>query len=373
MNSTASAPRSGSARSIFLNWKALLGIAVSVPLLYLAFRGHDFREIAHELRSADPVLLTIATAFATFIFWIRAWRWRAILEPVRKGTSFRSRFAGVTIGAMGNNLLPARVGEFARAYAFSRMEPVSVVAAFSSLIIERMFDGIFLVSFLFLAMVLPGFPPFQSAGDVTYVTVARSLVGMLLLAFALLFLMVLWPQRVVGTMERILARVLPLKIRRPLIDALEAFLAGVSVLRDPVLVVRATFWSAAVWIVNAIGFWFAFKAFDIDLAFPAALFFQSCLALAVSVPSGPAFVGPFELASKFVLATLWGQEESRALAFAIGFHITGFAPVTLIGLYYTYKLGLSLGRVARTEEVVEAAVERETGIDPAQPRRSDGD
>jgi uncharacterized membrane protein YbhN (UPF0104 family) len=222
-------------------------------------------------------------------------------------------------------------------------------------------------------MVLPGFPPFQVTGDVAYVNVARSLVVMLLLAFGMLFLMVLWPARVVGALVRIAAKVLPLKVRRPLIDALEAFLVGVSVLRDPRLLMRATFWSAAVWIVNAIGFWFAFRAFGIDLAFPAALFFQSCLALAVSVPSGPAFVGPFELASKFVLATLWGQEESRALAFAIGFHITGFIPVTLIGLFYTYRLGLSLGRVARTEEVVEAAVERETGVDPADPRPADRD
>ena len=46
---------------------------------------------------------------------------------------------------------------------------------------------------------------------------------------------------------------------------------------------RATLWSAVLWFINALGFWFAFRAFDIDLPVSAAIFFQSCLALAVSV------------------------------------------------------------------------------------------
>lgn len=358
-----------STASLFLNWKALLGIAISAALLWYAFKDHDLSNIAAEIRQADPLQLVIGTALATSIFWVRAWRWEAILRPVHAGTSFRSRFAGVTIGAMGNNLLPARVGEFARAYAFSRMEPVSLVASFSSLIIERLFDGVFLVAFLFLALVIPGFPEFRVSGNVPYITVAQTLLALLPLVFGLLFLMVLWPERVVSVMERVLTKILPVKVRRPLIDALEAFLVGVSILRNAGLVLRATFWSAVLWLINALAFWFAFRAFGIDLPLSAALFFQSCLALAVSVPSGPAFVGPFELASLFVLSELWGQEASTALAFAVGFHIAGFIPVTLIGLFYAYRLGLSLGGVARTEEAVEQAVERETGVDPEHPRQ----
>ncbi|MGH7555054.1 MAG: lysylphosphatidylglycerol synthase transmembrane domain-containing protein [Longimicrobiales bacterium] len=346
----------------------MIGIAISAAFLYFTFRGQDLGAIFAEIRRANPLPLLIGTAFTTFIFWIRAWRWRSILEPVRKNTSFTSRFAGVTIGAMGNNLLPARVGEFARAYAFSRMEPVSVVAAFSSLVIERLFDGLFLVAFLFLAMVMPGFPDMSLAGDVAYVTVARTLVFILAIAFGTLFLLVLWPTRIVDLLEQLLAKVLPLKIRRPLIDALEAFLAGASSLRNPGLVLRCAGWTAALWLVNAVSFWFAFRAFGMPLPASAALFFQSCLALAVSVPSGPAFIGPYQAGSTFVLVRLFGQEAAKAGAFAVGFHIAGFLPVTLMGLYYANKIGLSLSGVAHTEEQVEAAVEKETGVDPEHPR-----
>lgn len=354
---------------MFLDWRALLGIAISVGLLYWAFRDEDLGRIATEIRSADPLLLLIATAFATFIFWIRAWRWRAILEPACKDTSFRSRFAGVTIGAMGNNLLAARAGEFARAYAFSRMEPISIVASFSSLVIERLFDGIFLVMFLFLAMMLPGFPPFQVSGDVSYVTGARMLVFLIALAFALLFLITLWPDRFVARIEAVVTRILPEKLRRPVIDSLEAFVVGVSSLRDPKLILRAAFWSAAVWTVNALGFWVAFHAFGMDLPLSAGIFFTSCIALAVSAPSGPGFVGIYQAAAQFVLVTLWGQEAAKALALSVGFYISAFIPVTLIGLFYAYRLGLTLSRVASTEEEVEVAVERETGVDAEHPRK----
>ena len=141
------------------------------------------------------------------------------------------------------------------------------------------------------------------------------------------------------------------------------------ILRDPTLVLKATLWSAVLWLINALGFWFAFRAFDIDLPVSAAIFFQSCLALAVSVPSGPAFVGLFEGAALAVLGGLWGISEVKALAFGAGFHIAGFIPVTVIGLWFAYRLGLSLAGVASTEEVVEEAVERETGVDPEHPRQ----
>jgi glycosyltransferase 2 family protein len=273
----------------------------------------------------------------------------------------------VNIGFMGNNLLPARVGEFARAYSLSKMEPVPLFAAFSSLVIERLFDGLIVVLFLLSALALPGFPPLASPDAGGFTAVART-VGMIMVASVLLLLAaVIWPRRVVAMGEAFAGKVLPLAIRRPVVDALEAFLAGVSFLRSPALLTRVALWSVVLWGVNALGFWLAFHAFGLDLSFTAALFFQSCIALAVSVPSGPGFFGPYEYASRLVLVDLWGLDASKALGFALGFHIAGFIPVTLMGLFYAWRLGLSLGDVEASEERVEEEVERVTGVDPSAP------
>lgn len=348
-------------------WKAALGIIISAVLLWYAFRNEDPAEIAHEISRADPLLLLLATAAATFVFWIRAWRWRSILDPVRPGTPFRSRFAAVNIGFMGNNLLPLRVGEFARAYALSRLEPVPLVAAFSTLVLERLFDGIMLVLFLFVSTALPGFPEVRLGQATDFTAVARGLAVVVLTAMVVLFLLVLFPERAVRLLERVAGAILPATLRRPIVDALEAFLAGVSILRDPVLLSRATAWSVVLWLVNALGFWLGMRAFDIDLPFVAAVFLQSCVALAVSVPSAPGFFGPFEAATSVVLVGMWGTDASKALGFALGFHIAGFIPVTVMGLFYAWRMGLSLRGMARAEDVVETAVERQSGVDPDDP------
>jgi uncharacterized protein (TIRG00374 family) len=343
-----------------LNWKAIIGIAISALLLWYTFRGKNLGEVAREMASADPVLLLVATALATSVFWIRAWRWRCILDPVRPGTSFHSRFAAVNIGFMGNNLLPARVGEFARAYALARLEPVPMVAGLSSLVIERLMDALMLVAMLFGAMALPGFPAWPANAQADFPGIART-VGITVGVIGLvLFMLVLFPRRTVRVFESVANRILPRAFRRPVVDALEAFLAGVGILRNGRLLFEAALWTAFLWVVNAASFWVAFHAFGIQLSFTAALFFQSCLAFAVSVPSAPGFWGVYEWAASGVLVTLWGQDATTALAFAVGFHIAGFLPVTLMGLWYAWRLGLSLGGVARTEEVVEEAVEKAT-------------
>jgi hypothetical protein len=350
-----------------LAWKAALGIAISAALLWYAFRNEDPVEVAGEIARADPLLLLLATAVATFVFWIRAWRWRSILDPVRPGIPFRSRFAAVNIGFMGNNLLPLRVGEFARAYALSRLEPVPIVAAFSTLIIERLFDAVFVIGMLFVVTTLPSFPASQLGEGNQFSAAARGLAILLVLAVIGLALLVLFPTRAVRISEALAGRVLPRALRRPIVDALEAFLAGVAILRDPVLLARAGFWTIVHWLVNALGFYLAFLAFGIDLPFIAAIFLQSCIALAVSVPSAPGFFGPFELAAKVVLVNMWGSDESKALGFALGFHVLAFIPVTLMGLYYAWSIGLTLRGMAKAEEVVEEAVERASGVDPDDP------
>lgn len=356
MPRTAGAAASVPSRNRLLDWKAAVGIAISAAALYFTFRRMELAGVMVELRAADPLLLGASAAVVTFVFWVRAWRWRAILAPVRD-TAFRSRFAATTIGFMGNNLLPARVGEFLRAYALSRTEGVSIVASLASLVVERLFDAVMVIGLLFLAMSLPDFPAVSAGEGTRYAGYARGAGILVVVLIVLLLGLVFMPRQAVALVERIVL-VFPDSVRRPIVSALEAFLTGVGILRDPRLLLRATGWSVVLWLFNAVGFWIAFHAFGLPLPFTAALFFQSAIALAVSVPSGPAFVGVYHGAAVFVLANMWGAPTAAAGAFAVGFHIAGFIPVTLIGLYFAWRMGLSVREVSRSEEVVEEAVEQ---------------
>lgn len=343
-------------RSIF-DWKAVLGIVLSVALLYWALRNENFGEVARQIGNAHPWWFAAAVFNATVIFWLRAWRWGPLLRESFPNARFKSRLSATTIGFMGNNLLPARIGEFARAYALARQERGSMVTAFASLLAERLFDAIAVVSLLFVAMLMPDFPDLAQFADQNFSRMANLMAIGIGAAILLCFLLVLWPQQMVHFFEHRVAPILPKRVRRPLVDALEAFLLGLTSLRSPGLLGTVSVQTAIIWLVNGAGFWFALKAFDIDIPFSGALFLQSVIALFISAPSGPGFFGFFEAGAIVVLSGLYGVDETRAVSFAIGFHLGGFVPITLIGLYHAWKLGLSWKEVGQSEETVEEAVE----------------
>ncbi len=311
-----------------------------------------------EIRSANPFWYLGAVAATTFPFWLRSWRWKSIIVPVYPKTRFRDRFAACCVGFMANNLFPARAGELLRAYVLSRLEPVPVVTALGSLVVERVFDGVTLVVLTFVALAMPSFPVGSAAGrEVSHVA---SYLAVLFGGIGLVFLaLVIWPRQVVAVIERFVARFLPDSYCRPIVDALESLLKALGAIRQPILLLRLVLWSAAVWLMGALSYWVGLRAFGIRVPFLGALFLQSVVSFAVAVPSSPGFFGIFEYAVKVGLVQIWNVDPNRAFSYAIGFHFAGYIPVTVLGLWYVWRLGLSWKEVGKGEEAVEETVEQQ--------------
>jgi len=339
-------------------WRAGFGFLVTVLLLWWVLGGVDFGAVLREVRGADYGLLGLAVAMNTAGFLLRTVRWRVLLEPLRRGTGFRARFAAVNIGFMANNLLPLRVGEFARAYALSRLEPVSAGGAFGSLAVERFLDTLTVLTLMLVAVAAPDFPEGATVGGRTVGAVAGWMVALVAVIVGCLLLLLIWPKRLVRFAERVLARLLPGEGGRRAVDTLEAFLDGLTSLRSPSLLLLALFWSFAFWGWNCFAFWVGFQAFGIDASYFAALFMNAMVAFAVAVPSSPGFFGTFHAGVKVALLGVYGVGAGETLAFAFGYHLGGFVPVTLIGLYYTWRLGLSFREIERSDVRVERDVER---------------
>jgi uncharacterized protein (TIRG00374 family) len=345
--------------------KAVIGIAVTVFFLWLALKDVHWHEVAAHLREANWWLLGAATLVSTLGMHVRALRWKPLLEPVAPGIPFRPRIAGVCIGFAANNVFPARLGEFARTWVLARQANIPLTGAFASLVVERALDGIILVVFLLGSMALPGFPDLapgsqvQQGVDWMIRVVAVMLAGALVLVF--------FPTRTVRIAERVADAVLPKGIRRPLVDALHAFIGGLHVLRSPRLLVISVAWAVGQWAFLATSFLLAFRAFGItEPGYLGAVFLQSLIAMAVAIPAAPGFFGVFEAASLLGLS-LWGVEESRAVSFAIGFHIAGWLTVTALGAFYAARLNIRLRDLTRSEERVETAVEADDPL-PADAR-----
>lgn len=332
--------------------KAVLGMAVTVFLLWWVLRGVDFGEVLRNISRGNFWLLGASVFVGTFGFFIRALRWKVLLTPVRKDTGLRSRFAGVSIGFMANNVLPARIGEFARAYAFSRMEPVSATAAFGTLVVERFMDGVVLLLFLVLPVLTPGFPATDAMAEGGGVAMLRAAGGLVVGILAFLVLMAAFPRHFLILAER-LALVLPHDLRTKVIAGLESLLRSIAIMRDPRLLLAGFAWSFFFWTWHGLSFWLGMLAFGIDTGFVSAIFTEAVVGFGVAIPSAPGFFGTFHAAAEFALTTVYGIPEAQSLAFAFAYHFGGWIPITVIGLWYAWKLGLSLGEIGHADEEVE--------------------
>jgi uncharacterized protein (TIRG00374 family) len=331
----------------------LAGLALAVTLMWWALHDVSIAEVWHNVLTANPWLLTASVGMATGTFVMRAFRWRVLLLPALSESSFHSRFSAVCIGFAGNNLLPARLGEFARVAAFSRMEPIGLGATFASLVLERLFDALILVIFLLPALYLPGFAGGQRPSVAAQVIVPATLIVLAALIF--LSLLVRFPNRALQMTDRWLHRLLPTRLADPIAGLLASFIEGLGALRHAHVFFRVIGWSILVWLWNAGSFWVGFLAFDITTpGLSGALLLQSVVGFAVSLPSSPGFFGPFEAASRVALVA-YGVGPTLIISFAAGYHILSFIPVTLFGLYYAHRLGISWREVERSEEVLETS------------------
>ena len=350
-----------------MNLKAVIGFAVSALLIWLTLRGVDLGAVWSEVSAANPWLLGGAVFVATFGFFIRALRWRVLLHPIAPDTSLRARWAAINIGFMANNLLPARVGEFARAYSFARLEPkVGAAGALGSLVVERVLDGIVLAAILVGVVLLPGFP--EVTLGATFEALLRTAVILIGGVLLVLVLLLAFPAQVVQLAGGLARRALPERVARSVIDALQAFLQAVSIVRDPRRLALALAWSIGFWLWHGLSFYLGMLAFGIDAGIAAAFFTEGVVGFGVALPAAPGFFGTFHMSVAFSLETVYGVEAARTLAFAYGYHLGGFIPVTLIGLWYARELGLSLGDMTASENKLDSAVERELELfhDPVE-------
>jgi glycosyltransferase 2 family protein len=328
-------------------WQTALGALLTLLLLGWTLRDVQPQELVQQLRDANIALLIVAAIVATAIFPLRAARWVVLLEPIAPTLRFMDAWRSVAIGMMINNVLPARAGEVARAYALSRATPVPFTSAFASIALDRVFDALVVFALMFGAMLAPAFP----AGAMIAGRPATALIGTwgvatLATVFAGAVMVAFRPDVVRALATRLTRAVVPSWEHR-VAGFVEQATAGLAVLRSPSRFLRVVFWTVLHWLTNALAFWLAFRAVGISAPFSAALFLQGLVAIGVAIPSSPGFFGPFEAFAKTGLQ-IYSVPVTLAVTWAVGFHLLSFVPITALGAWYFSRLGLSLGDLRRS-------------------------
>jgi glycosyltransferase 2 family protein len=321
----------------------LVGALISLLLLGWVFWRTDWAHVLQALRDADVGMLVAAALTVVAGIMLRAWRWGIMLEPQDARRPFSTLFDIVNVGYLANNILPARLGDLLRAYLAREWTRASLPFSLSTTVVERVLDTLVVVVMLFGMLPFLPVPPLAARTGLV-VGALFFLAGLLLVAAA-------WQRdRSEWLVQRLLR---PLPLDEQVWGArLVALLDGFALVRQPERFTRVLFSTLLIWLVAISSYWFAFRAFDLDLGAVAATFTISLAALGMAAPSGPAAAGTFEVAAGGALEIL-GVSHTLAYGVALVIHFINFIVISLLGLWSMARRGLSLGTLAARAEAAK--------------------
>jgi len=219
---------------------------------------------------------------------------------------------------------------------------------------------------MFLAMLDPAFPSGAHVLNRSMAWYAARGVVLIVGLTVAMYLVVLFPARVLSLYETVARRLAPKLEERGRV-AVASIIHGLSILRTPGRFAAVFGWTVAHWLCNALAFWIAFRAFDIAAPFSAALFLQGIVAIGVAAPQMPGFFGVFEYFGQVGLG-LYGVPSDTAVAWAITYHALTYVPITLLGAWYFMRAGLSLGDLGGAQRTVTQADADSSSAAPVAPR-----
>lgn len=318
-------------------WRTLFGVAVSIFFLYLAVRKVDFQAVGEAFREANYLYAIPNVVVILFVMWLRALRWRYLLQPVKPLSAGRL-FSPVMIGFMANNVLPMRLGEFVRAYSLGEKEKISKSASFATIVVERVFDTLILL--LMFAVVVS----FSSLGMKFPILVLGMTIAVLLFVFFLKYK----TDRTLRAIERT-SRIFPTKVASFICNTTVRFTEGLAVLSDFRSLVRVALLSALIWVITALSNYFIFLSFDLHPPLYACFFLLVVVAFVIILPASPGFIGTFHYGCILALS-YFEIDPNISFPFSVVLWSCQYFPVTLLGLYFLRREHLSLKKV-RTEGV----------------------
>jgi uncharacterized protein (TIRG00374 family) len=317
----------------------MVGVAVSLGLLYFATKDTDWSQVGAVLYQARPAWLVAVVLASLGTLYIRAQRWRVLLRPLGD-VGLYPALSATAIGFGASAVLPFRLGEFLRPALLGRRAGVGLSGALSSVVLERLFDMLLVIGcFLGVSLIYPEVPPYMRRG-------AFVLAGLAAAGFVVLVVMQRNRERAERLIARVLAR-LPGSLGTRLQPVIASFMSGLGGLADVPTVLLVLGYSAYLWGVITLTFLFSFLALGIDVPLVAAsLTTVVVVAAAVFLPQAPGFIGTWQAGCVLALALFHVSQEA-----AIGYSLVTWVVQMTINIgtasVFLAREDMSLGQLLR--------------------------
>ncbi len=337
-------------RLLFTKWaQSVVGITISAVFIYFTLPSLHLPEVAQAMRSANYWWILPGVAVYFVGLWVRSWRWHYTLRRIKPVPSLRL-FPLVCIGYFGNNVFPFRAGEVLRSVVLRKTEDIAISSSLATVFIERVFDGLVMLLFVFVALPFAPMPP-------EYRRLVVLLTLLMLGATAVFMWMAMYPRRIITLYTWAANRLLPTALRGRSDDLFRRFMDGLGSLSDrtDVLMIFAT--SVLIWLLETVKYWFVMHAFPFDVSFIVLMLMNGLVNLATTLPSAPGYIGTFDTPGIETLAA-FGVNRDLAASYTFTLHAALWLPVTLVGAYYFWRRQLRLGDIDKARRQIDAQPNR---------------
>lgn len=331
-----SQPNLVSPRSKFETWQILLGLALSLGSLYLAFKDVQLSQISEAVPALNPGLLLLALLASILTLLAKGARW--VLFFNQRRPSFQRSFRIQTIGIFINSIAPARLGDLLRSYLMGDQAGHSKVYVLGTIVVEKVFDMFFLVISMVVLLPQVVFPNWVSRPS-------EATAGLLLVLILACGWIVWKKEKFIRFLERA-SVIFPPRIRAWTLRQLKNLVESLECVRNPRQLLAILAWSAVIWGLgfgtNLLVFW----ALNLSISPFAAVFLLVVLQVGVAVPSSPGRIGVFHYLTILALSVFLVPKEA-ALGGGIVLHLIVYVPLFLLGAYFIWSEKLTWGKILR--------------------------
>ena len=314
--------------------KLIIGILVSVLLLYLAFNKIKFDQMKDAFQTANYWWLVPAVVVQLISHWVRSIRWTYLLARVKQVPTW-TLFYATMIGYFGNTVLPAHLGEFFRGNVVGKKEGIPTSSVLATIIIERIIDMFSVLLIMVGVLLVYPFPDMVKTGGYVMLT---GTVGLALF----LVLLKVQNERTMGFVNFFL-RLLPQGLSQRIEGLIEAFVDGINGLSRKRDYIYILVHSILIWALYWLALYLTMEAFNLSEIYKLNAISSAVVlvvtAISVVIPSSPGYVGAYHYACQLALAW-FGVPRAVGLSFAFVAHGISVVPTALIGFVFAWQEGL---------------------------------
>ncbi len=352
---SSSAQNSG--KSIFRNWRYAVGWLLAAAGLIWVLHDIHLSKLPGQLAGIDWRWVAPAMGCDVLSYIVQGARWQLLLGPVGKISLLQSTQA-IYAGLFTNEVLPMRAGEFARSYLAARWMGANFVTIIPSIIVERLFDGVWVAMSIGLAAIFAPLPEdLLEVGDAF---------GVIMVLFVVLFiyLVLRQPRRSERPANPGLLRWKPLRAVATLLTRLGEGLRETSRTKEFYLAFVLTLFFL---VLQMLAFWLVMLGYGLRLSFWIGVAVFVIVSLGTVIPNAPANVGSYQFFTVVGL-TLFGVDKTSATGFSLVVFTLLTLPLLVIGFLALSRSGISLAAIRDQLRRSERTADQESASGSVEQR-----